>query len=143
MMYTVKQVAEQIGISSESIRYYTREGFVDPRRDSNNGYRYYSKEDIHLIAFIRKAKTYGLTIHEIRDILDKSSIGESPCALVKNMVKNRCQQVREKITELNLLEEKLQKALIDWELKGNQVIPDDIICPLIEDDNFMYTNKGH
>ncbi len=142
-MYTVKQAAEQIGISSESIRYYTREGFVEPRRDSNNGYRYYSNEDIRLIAFIRKAKTYGLTIHEIRDILDKSNVGESPCELVKEMVKNRCKEVREKIIDLQSLEKRIQKALKEWELKGEQVIPDDIICPLIEDENLMITNKSH
>ena len=139
-MYTVKQVAEQIGISSESIRYYTREGFVEPRRDTNNGYRYYSNDDIRLIGFIRKAKTYGLTIHEIREILDKSSAGESPCALVKAMVKKRYQQIHDKITDLQILEKRIEKSLVEWESKDYQTYTNDVICPLIEDEALISLN---
>jgi len=133
-MFTVKQVAEQIGISSESIRYYTREGFVEPRRDMNNGYRYYSNNDIHLIEFIRKAKTYGLTIHEIREILDKSSTGESPCELVKDMVTKRCHQIHDKISELQMLEKRIENSLLEWESKDYQPNANDVICPLIENE---------
>ena len=41
-MRTVKQVSEKIGISTETIRYYTRLGIIVPERDPVNGYRYYS-----------------------------------------------------------------------------------------------------
>lgn len=131
-MYTVKQVAKKLDVSTETIRYYTRLGIINPSRDSGNGYRYYSDKDIHLIKFVRKAKEYGLTIHEISEILDRSQKGESPCPIVKSMVKNRLQETRYKIRELLELEKRLSHAVLEWELKHDHIPTEEMICPLIE-----------
>ena len=131
-MYTVKQVAKKLNVSTETIRYYTRLGIINPDRDSGNGYRYYSDKDIHLIKFVRKAKEYGLTIHEIREILNRSQRGESPCPIVRTMVKNRLQETRDKIRQLLLLEKLLSHATLEWELKHDHIPTEEMICPLIE-----------
>ncbi len=131
-MYTVKQASKKLGISAETIRYYTRLGIIEPRRDSVNGYRYYSERDIYLIEFVRKAKEYGLTIHEIHEILKRSHQGESPCPIVKEMVKKRHQETREKIQELLNLEKRLALALTQWESTEDHTPTEDMICPLIE-----------
>lgn len=36
----VNELAKKLGISADSIRYYTRAGFVVPGKDQTNGYRY-------------------------------------------------------------------------------------------------------
>lgn len=131
-MYTVKQVAQKLDISAETIRYYTRLGIINPRRDARNGYRYYSNRHIYLIEFVIKAKHYGLTIHEIRDILDKSQQGETPCPLVREMVNNRYQETREKIQELLALGSRLALALMEWDSTDDHIPTDELICPLIE-----------
>jgi len=131
-MYTVKQVSEKVGTSAETIRYYTRIGIIHPRKDTNNGYRYYSERDIYLIEFVRKAKQYGLTIHEVREILTRSHQGESPCPLVRDMVRNRYHEVREKIQELLALESKLALAVMEWESTDDHIPTEELICPLIE-----------
>ena len=131
-MHTVKQVSEKIGTTTETIRYYTRLGIIMPERDPINGYRYYSDRDIYLVRFVRKAKTYGLTIQEIREIIDKSHRGESPCTLVKEMVTNRYRETREKIRELRTLESRLALALMEWGTIDISTPTEDMICPLIE-----------
>ncbi len=131
-MHTVKQVSEKIGTTTETIRYYTRLGIIMPERDPINGYRYYSDRDIYLVRFVRKAKTYGLTIQEIRKIIEKSHRGESPCPLVKEMVTSRYRETREKIRELRTLESRLALALMEWGTIDISTPTEDMICPLIE-----------
>ncbi len=131
-MYTVKQVAKQLDVSTETIRYYTRIGIIEPDRNPENSYRYYSNKDIYLIEFVRKAKTYGLTIHEIQEIIDKSYSGESLCPLVKKMVAHRHKETRDKIKELAALEKRLEIALSKWESKDDHIPTEEMLCPLIE-----------
>ncbi len=131
-MYTVKQIADHLNVTSETIRYYSRRGIVEPRRDPDNGYRYFSDNDIRKIDFILKAKHYGLTINEISMIIDKSAKGESPCQLVIEMITNHYKETREKIKELKELEARLSRTLLDWTEFKVEELDSDLICPLIE-----------
>jgi len=133
-MYTVKQIADRLDVTAETIRYYSRLGIIEPRRDPENGYRYYSENDIRVINFIRKAKHYGLTINEISEIIKKSTNGESPCELVYEMVTNHYKETREKIKNLEDLESRLEKALLNWSKIDDNKIELDLICPLIENE---------
>jgi len=131
-MYTVKQTADQLNVTAETIRYYSRLGIVEPQRDPENGYRYYTDNDIRKINFILKAKHYCLTINEIGVILNKSSKGESPCRLVIDMVTNHHTKIRKKIKELQELEGRLTQALLDWTVSEELESDLSLICPLIE-----------
>ncbi|VAW92983.1 hypothetical protein MNBD_GAMMA23-810 [hydrothermal vent metagenome] len=131
-MYTVKQIADHLNVTSETIRYYSRLGIVEPQRDPDNGYRYFSDNDVRKINFILKAKHYGLTINEISTILKKSVKGESPCQLVIEMVTNHFKETREKIKELKELEARLSQTLLDWTDFKEEESDLDLICPLIE-----------
>ena len=142
-MFTVKQVAKKLNVSSETIRYYTRQGLSKPERDSSNGYRYYSTYDVYLIEFVLKAKHFGLTLHDIKDVIKKYQQGESPCSMVKDLTSMRLKQAREKIQELILLEVRLSKVLIEWESVDDNDPDADSICPLIEKgyDQFPHENE--
>ena len=51
--YSIHSVAELLGISSDAIRLYEKEGLVSPMRDESNGHRYYGNEQIHRIMGIK------------------------------------------------------------------------------------------
>ncbi len=131
-MYTVKQIADHLNVTAETIRYYSRLGIVEPQRNPDNGYRYFSDNDIRKINFILKAKRYGLTINEISTILNKSAKGESPCQLVVEMVTNHYTETRNKIKELQELESRLGQALLDWTEISEDNSDSNTICSLIE-----------
>jgi len=42
----VNELAKSSSITSDAVRYYTRIGLLHPKRDSINGYRKYSAEDL-------------------------------------------------------------------------------------------------
>lgn len=46
-MYTVGQVANFLGVSRDTLKYYEEKELVKPRYDDVNGYRKYNPYDIH------------------------------------------------------------------------------------------------
>ena len=47
--YTIHEIAKLLGISTDAIRLYEKEGLVTPVHDPQNGYRYYETLDIQRI----------------------------------------------------------------------------------------------
>ncbi|MGR6616621.1 MerR family transcriptional regulator [Pseudomonas rhodesiae] len=41
----VNELAKKLGVSDDTIRYYTRAGFVTPGKDQSNGYKSYRERD--------------------------------------------------------------------------------------------------
>ena len=78
MKLTVSDVAGILGLSSETIRYYIREGLIHPEKNSKNDYYEYSSEDVLLISDILFYRDMNLSIsniHKIFDGMDVSQIG--------------------------------------------------------------------
>ena len=63
-MYT-REVEKQIGINKETLRYYEKEGLINPIRDEN-GYRNYTPEDLERISLILQFREMQITIDEIK-----------------------------------------------------------------------------
>lgn len=67
--YTIKQAAEQTGISEDTIRYYEKIALL-PRADrKDNGHRIYRQEEIHTIRLISCMKKTGMPLDEMRPFL--------------------------------------------------------------------------
>ncbi len=69
-MYTVKQAAETLKIPPASLRYYDRLGIVSPMR-AENGYRYYSEEDLRALRYVSIMKYAHFSLPEIKIIMDR------------------------------------------------------------------------
>lgn len=67
---TIGQVAERIGFSTSTLRYYEDIGLVAPASRSVSGYRLYDRRSLERLAFVGHAKQLGCTLEEITDLLD-------------------------------------------------------------------------
>lgn len=73
----INQVEAQVGISKKNIRFYEEQGLISPRRNSENGYREYSDEDVQLLRRIKLMRKLGVPIEEIRQmILGSHTVGD-------------------------------------------------------------------
>ncbi len=70
--FTIKQTAEQTGISEDTIRYYEKIALL-PRADrKDNGHRIYRRKDIEAIRLISCLKKTGMSLEEMRPFLGVS-----------------------------------------------------------------------
>ncbi len=74
--YTVKQVAERVGLPRRTVRYYDTIGLISPKARSDAGYRLYSPEEEGKLRFLCQAKALGLSLGEIRELL---AVAERGC----------------------------------------------------------------
>ncbi len=131
-MLTASVLAKKSDVPIYTVRHYTKIGLLKPRRDPRNGYKVYQFSDATRLKFILAAKNLGFTLAEISQILDEAKHGNSPCPLVRDIVKIRIDENKRKILKLQKLQKKMEKSLSDW-AKMEDSLPDgDSVCHLIE-----------
>lgn len=135
----VNEIAQQAGVTSATIRYYSRTGLIHPRQDPGNGYRCFSRSDLRRVLFIRQAKALGLTINDIKIIFDTRDHGELSDYKIKYLVKKRLESVRVHITELQATQKRIEQALSTWAMTGSEAPINSEFSSLIE---LQYTAKG-
>lgn len=70
---TIGQMAQLNHISEQTLRLYDREGLLKAQEvDLKSGYRYYHILQSARIDLIQNMKMYGLTLKQIRDMLDSN-----------------------------------------------------------------------
>jgi len=62
----IKDFAAQTGLSTDTLRYYEKEGLLQPARDGN-GYRNYGARDVDWITFILRLKAMGVPLARIKE----------------------------------------------------------------------------
>ena len=73
----VNQLASVIGVTADTVRYYTRIGFLKPTKNPCNGYKEYSPKDRRLLRFILSARQLGFSVNDIGDILHTAQRGRN------------------------------------------------------------------
>lgn len=64
----INQVEAEVGITKKNIRFYEEKGLLSPNRDSENGYRDYSIQDISALKKVKLFRKIGIPIDEIRKL---------------------------------------------------------------------------
>ena len=64
----IKDVEVLVGITKKNIRFYEKEGLLNPKRNAANSYRDYSSEDVEWLKEIKLLRMLGISIAEIRRI---------------------------------------------------------------------------
>lgn len=125
--FFIGDIAKRFALNPRTIRYYETIGILPKPVRSESGYRVYSEETVERLEFILKAKTLGLKLGEIKEIIQLHEKGEAPCECTREFIKNKISEIKEKIITLTELEARLTKLL-----KTKKVITiSDSICPII------------
>ena len=100
----IGQLAKQTGISVETLRFWEKQQLLSPNIEAQNGYRNYSQQDIHQLAFIQSAKAVGFSLNEIRDLLTLRINPENhSCRDVKSIAIKKLEAIEQKIAELEVM----------------------------------------
>ena len=69
-MYLIKKVSEISGVSVRTLHHYDEIGLLSPRKNEN-GYRYYSEDDMSLLQMILFYKYLRFTLKQIKELLQQ------------------------------------------------------------------------
>jgi len=128
----VSELARESGVTPATVRYYARIGLLSSDREPGNGYRRFSLSDRHRLTFIRQAQALGLTIGDIRTLLDTIDHGKPPCSQVRALVTKRLARIERQIEELGQVAGHMRHALAAWDRSRDPSPSDGEYCPLIE-----------
>ena len=108
VMHQIGEVAEAVGLSLRTIRYYEEADLVLPSGRSTGGFRLYTDVDIDRLRLVKQMKPLDLTIEEMRDLLtvrDQLADASTPrherqplverLSVFAELAEQRCQRLRE------------------------------------------------
>ena len=73
MEYTIRELADLAGVSTRTLRWYDQIALLRPHRIAENGYRYYSRDEVNRLQQILFYRAIGVELAEIRRLLDDPS----------------------------------------------------------------------
>ena len=119
--YTISDLASEFDISTRSIRFYEEKNLISPRRTDGNQ-RIYTRRDHVRLKLILRGKRFGYSLEEISEIIGLTDFDLDEVEQIRKtlaMGQKKIIDVRERITDLKLLEEELVsfQAKMDARLK--------------------------
>lgn len=84
----IGEIADYFGVSRKTIRLYEKKGIIKPVEvDAQNGYRYYSTEQIQQMNAVLELKAMGFSLDEIKDIVQ----GETSKEVLLDLLEKKMQ----------------------------------------------------
>ncbi|EOG9063329.1 Zn(2+)-responsive transcriptional regulator [Vibrio fluvialis] len=109
-MFQIGELAKRCGVSTDTLRFYEKNALISPAGRSDSGYRLYDEENQKQVSFILKAKELGLSLEEIKELLEiRLEATEHSCAEVKSITSAKLALIDEKIAELTRIRSALKK----------------------------------
>jgi DNA-binding transcriptional MerR regulator len=103
----IGELASRSGLATSAVRYYEQLGLLPRPARTESGSRSYADDTLDRLAFIRSAQAVGLSLAEVGQVLGVRDAGEAPCQVVTELIDRRHAEVRDRITELQVLEQEL------------------------------------
>lgn len=110
-IYTIGELASASQVSTHSIRFYERNGLLEPPIRHTNGYRHYSKETALKVHFIKDAQSMGFTLKEIKELLEIRKASNLTCQEISQQLELKLETIEKKLRDLRKLKKELQSNI--------------------------------
>ena len=105
--YTISQIADELDISTRTIRFYEEKGLILPQRTSGNQRTYTSRNKARLKLIIR-GKRFGFSLDEISEMIGMADTDPDELEQIEKSLKfgsAKLKEIQERKKELTLLEQ--------------------------------------
>ena len=123
----IGRAAKASGVSVKMIRHYEAIGLLKKVARTYANYRVYGASDVHTLRFIKRARSLGFSIEDIRELLSLWQNTSRPSAAVKRIASGHTEGLRRRIAEMQSMVATLEH--LSRHCHGDQR-PD---CPILED----------
>lgn len=103
----ISQLAKAVDVSTDTVRYYEKQGLISAPKRQANGYRSYSAAHVELVRFVRGAQALGFSLAEIRAIQPQVARGTFGRTEIEQQLKAKMGQIDAHMAQLRTLKKEL------------------------------------
>ena len=123
----IGQAAEASGVSAKMIRYYEEIGLIAAPARTGNNYRVYDAGQVHVLRFIKRARSLGFSLEETETLLKLWQDKSRTSAAVKEVAMSHVNDLERRIAEMQGMVKTLRHLS---HCCGGDQRPD---CPILDD----------
>lgn len=101
MLYSIKQVADMMGVTTATIRYYDAEGLL-PNVKRINGRRVFEDEDFKWLRVLNCMKKINMPIKKIKEYVELAQKGDSTLQERYSLILEQKKVIQKEIDKLNM-----------------------------------------
>ena len=110
---TIGRLAEEVGVSVETIRFYERRGLLRQPKAPASGWRVYDPSAAWTLHYIRLGRQLGFTLSELKTLLAGVGSGKLFCKSVQQAYERKIRLLEDKIVQMKTMRRDLKKAMAD------------------------------
>ena len=130
MSYSIKEVADMMGVTTSTLRYYDQEGLL-PNVKRVNGIRVFEDKDFKWLRVLNCLKNTNMPIKKIKEYVELASKGDKTLEKRYNLIKEQKELILKQIEEykLYLKEIEFKEWYYETAIKnGTEKGMDEIVC---------------
>jgi Cu(I)-responsive transcriptional regulator len=108
---SIGDLARATGTKVETIRYYERTGLLPLPPRTGGNYRVYGARHLARLSFVRRARSLGFSIGQIKTLLDLAEQRDRSCEAVDAIVREHLAEVERKLADLSALRRELASLI--------------------------------
>jgi DNA-binding transcriptional MerR regulator len=106
----IGEVANESGVSIDTVRFYERVGVLPPPARTPSGYRDYTPDTVNRIQLTRELQAVGFTLADVVDALVAHDAGGATCESERWRLEAALGRVDAKLAELRALRRRIVRA---------------------------------
>jgi len=115
----IGELAANVGVSIDTIRYYERRRLLPRASRTSGGFRVFSSETVARMRFIKQAQEIGLSLEEIKELLSDGG-GADKCRRVRELLRTKLVEIDRRINTMRNFRRTLAHHLAACERELNE-----------------------
>ncbi|MFC0528878.1 MerR family transcriptional regulator [Phytohabitans kaempferiae] len=100
MTMTVSEAAEQVGLTTYTLRWYEQEGLVEPVGRDSAGRRRYTQQDVDWLLLLTRLRRTGMPVRDMREYAELAREGDRTLGDRRRLFEAHRDRVLARIAEL-------------------------------------------
>ena len=111
--YRIGEIAQQTGVSVETLRFYEKRRLLNAPPRTQGGFRLYTDDAVQQVKFIKQAQSLGLTLDDVQQLLSgrQRRPQVASCRKVRDLLTRRIEDIDARIKELREFRRTLNEHL--------------------------------
>lgn len=104
----IGELAKSSGVNAKLIRHYESIGLIPKAKRTDSGYRSYTENDIHILRFVKRGRSLGFAMKEIKQLIGLWRNKTRASKEVKALAISHLRELETKILELQEMADTLR-----------------------------------